>query len=96
MGTPHFGHGLPNPIHNFDGADQEYGFYGHGDVYEVGNTHGGAFMRRSFTDVKNRPVSAQAKRSEGTDKQKFTTTRIPQYIQYFHDPGLRKEIVVSG
>jgi hypothetical protein len=83
-------------IHNFDGADYEYGVHGQEDVYAAGYTHGGAFARRSFTDVKNGPVSAQAKRSEGTDKHKFTTNRFPRYIQYFHNPGLRKEIVVSG
>jgi hypothetical protein len=83
-------------IHNFDGADQEYGVYGQGDIYEAGNIHGGAFTRRSFTGVKNGPVIAQAKRSEGTNKHKFTISQVPRYIQYFHDPGLRKEIVVSG
>jgi hypothetical protein len=96
MGTPHFVHGPPNLIHNFNGADHEYGVYGQGDIYEAGNTHGGALTRRSFTDVKNGPVSAHARRSEKTDKHKFTTNQVPRYIQYFHDPGLRKEIVVSG
>lgn len=96
MGTPHFGHGPPNVIHNYEAADHEYGFHGQEEVYGAGITHGGAFARRSFTGVKNGPVSAQEKRSEGTDKHKFATTRVPQYIQNFHDPGLRREIVVSG
>jgi len=96
LGTPHFVHGPPHMIHNFDGSEYEYGVQGQGDVYGAGSTYRGAFTRRSFTDVKNGPVSAQAKRSEGADKHKFTTTRFPRYIQYFHDPGLRKEIVLSG
>ena len=96
LGTPHFGHGPPNLIHSFDAAEHEYGFHGQGDVYEADVTHGGAFARRSFTGVRNGPVSAQEKRSEGTDKHKFTTIRVPRYIQNFRDPGLRKVIVVSG
>ena len=96
VGTPHFVHGPPNLIHSYDGAEHEYGVHGQEDVYGAGNTYGGAYTRRSFTDVKNGPVSAQAKILEGADRHKFITTRVPPYIQYFHDPGLRKEIVVSG
>jgi hypothetical protein len=96
VGTSHFVHGPPNLIHNYEGAEHEYGVHGQGDVYGAGNTYGGAFTRRSFTDVKRGSISAPAKRSEGADKHKFTTTRVPRYIQYFHDPGLRKEIVVAG
>jgi hypothetical protein len=83
-------------IHNIEGADQEYGYYGQGDVYGAGNTHGGAFKRRSITYVPNGPVNPQAKRLDGTEKHKFTTTGVPQYIQYFHDPGLSKTIALSG
>ena len=96
LGAPHFGYGPPNLIHNFDPAEHEYGYQGQGDVYGAGITHGGAFERRSYTDVRNGPVSAQENRSEGTDKRRFTTAQVPRYIQKSRDPGLRKEIVVSG
>lgn len=96
FGMSHSGHGMPNLIHNFDGTDHEYGVHGQGDVYGAGNTHRIALTRRSSTDVTKGPVSAQAKSSEGANRNKFETTGIPPYVQYFHDPGLRQAIVVSG
>jgi hypothetical protein len=96
MGIHHLGHGLPHLVHNFDGAEHEYSGHGQGDVYGAGGTNGGAFTKRYFTDETNPPVNAEITRSERTDKQKFITTGFPQYIEYFHDPGLTKAIVVSG
>jgi hypothetical protein len=96
MGVHHLGHGLPNLIHNLEGTEHEYGGHGPGDIYGAGSAHGGAFTGRSFTDVINKPVNVETTRSERTDKHKFATNGVPQYIQYFHDPGLTKAIVVSG
>jgi hypothetical protein len=96
ISAPHLSHGLPNLIHNLDGTQYEYGSHAQGDVYGTGSGHIDAFTRRSFTDVIKRPVNMQKMRSGRTDRNKFTSTEVPQFVQHFHSPVLTKSTVVSG